>query len=191
MGAKKEKSREIIELMEEFQKEFGEIYDINKSISCVYGIPGQSLEERDFIKNFLVSGLSVPNNNRTTFAMIKPNSVSNKDSVHIIRDIQEAGFKVFAGNLKHFSKETAEEFYSEHKGKEFFDSLIEFMTSGSVITLILEKDNAIEDFRNLMGSVGTEDRETIRGKYALDHTRNSIHGSDSYESVCREITFFN
>ncbi len=64
------------------------------------------------------------------------------------------------------------------------------MTSGSVITLVLEKDNAIEDFRNLMGSVGSEDKNTIRGNYAECHTKNSIHGSDSYDSVCREIKFF-
>lgn len=189
MGEKKEKSRKILDLMEQFQQDFGEAYNIEKSISCIYGVPESSLSEKGFMYNFLISGLSVPNN-RTTFAIIKPNSVYNKDSVKIIKDIEEAGFKIFAANLRSFSKEVAEKFYEEHKGKVFFDRLIEFMTSGSVITLVLEKENAIEDFRNLMGSVGSEYKNTIRGNYAEGHTKNSIHGSDSYESVCREIKFF-
>lgn len=199
MSNKKEKSAEILKLIESFNHEFGESYDLDKSISCIHGIDvGALTSNRKAINDTNVSG--VKPNGDLTFAIIKPNSVENRDSANIIADIEEAGLSVYASNLKVFSKEEAEDFYDEHRGKFFCDELVEFMTSGPVITLVLERtsnseENAIKTLRNLMGPVeAIEDKEkhsgTLRAKYAESMTKNSIHGSDSPEAFEREVKFF-
>jgi len=205
MSNKKEKSAEILEMIENFKKEFGEQYNIYKSTACVYGIPLDALTvNRHTVNNLLTAKVDISGD--FTFAIIKPNSVENKDSVNIIADIEAAGLTIYAANTKEFTREEAEEFYEEHKGKYFIDSLIDFMTSGPVITLLLEKKvedgvgltierTAIKTFRDLMGPVEavsdkTGHPNTLRANYAESMTKNSVHGSDSKESFNREIKFF-
>jgi len=198
MGNKKEKSKQILTLIEEFNSEFGEGYDVNKSISCTYGIELEALEEKkEAVKNVISSKVRFSIANSTvTFAIIKPNALKNKVAADIIADIEAAGLSVFAANLKTFTREEAVEFYAEHKGKFFVDELIDFMISGPVITLILEKEeNAVQTLRHIMGPVeAINDKvghaNTLRAKYADSMTENSVHGSDSDESFEREMLFF-
>ena len=196
MNTKKEKSNHILKLIEEFEVEFKESFDIHKSMKCVHGLDENSTS----IGKHLVSNVRYEHfidENKYTFAIIKPNSVENRDSANIIKDIKDDGFKIVAANLKAFKESEAQDFYQEHKGKPFFDELVSFMTSGMVITMLLSKEevDTIKSFRDLMGPTkAIEDKETykntIRAKYAESMTKNSIHGSDSIDSFKREIKFF-
>ena len=191
---KKEKSENILNLITQFGLEFGESYNLVKSIKCVHGIPDGSIFGADFFSKF--AEVDKKHHKYFTFAMIKPNAVKSKISKHIIEDLKKEGFEVVAFNYKIFTQEEAELFYEEHHGKDFFSNLIDFMTSGSVITLVLRSnDNSIALLREIMGPVSAiEDRElypnTLRAKYADSMTENSIHGSDSLESFEREVKFF-
>jgi len=124
-----------------------------------------------------------------TFVMIKPDGVSRGLVGEIISRFEHKGFKIKALKMFKFTREKAEEFYAEHKGKHFFDKLIEFITSGPVVAMILEGDNAVETVRIMIGP--TDGRRappgTIRGDYALDVTANVIHAADSKEKAEREI----
>ncbi|MBR9861298.1 nucleoside-diphosphate kinase [bacterium] len=127
-----------------------------------------------------------------TFTMIKPDAVGNKHTGKIIDDILSAGFSIKAMKYIHLSKEKAESFYDIHRERPFFADLVSFMTSGPIVAAILEKDNAVEDFRNLIGATNPADAAegTIRNKYAKSIDANAIHGSDSDENALREGSFF-
>ncbi len=124
-----------------------------------------------------------------TFVMIKPDAVSRGLVGEIISRFEKKGFKIKALKMFKFTREMAEEFYAEHKGKHFFNKLIDFITSGPVVALVLEGPNAVETVRIMIGP--TDGRKappgTIRGDYALDITANVIHASDSLEKAIREI----
>jgi len=123
--------------------------------------------------------------------MIKPDAVAAGHSGKIIDLIIQAGFKIQAMKLSRLSKEKAEEFYAIHKERGFFNDLIKFMTEGPIIAAVLEKDNAVEDFRKLIGATNPANAAdgTIRKLFAIDIERNAIHGSDSDENAAIEASF--
>ena len=123
--------------------------------------------------------------------MIKPDAMNNGYAGLIIAHIEKAGFKLIAMKLTHLDRESAEKFYEVHKGKVFFDDLIKYITSGPIIAAILEKENAVEDFRKLIGNTNPEeaDEGTIRNMYAKSIDANAIHGSDSDENAQIEGDF--
>ena len=129
--------------------------------------------------------------NTRTFTMIKPDAVQNKYSGQIISHIENAGFKIIAMKLRKLSTQQAQEFYQVHKERPFFNDLIKYITSGPIIAAILEKENAVEDFRKLIGSTNPEDADegTIRKLYAKSIDANAIHGSDSNENAEIESNF--
>ncbi|TDQ73548.1 nucleoside-diphosphate kinase [Sphingobacterium yanglingense] len=127
-----------------------------------------------------------------TFTMIKPDAVANGHIGAILNDIIAGGFKIIAMKYIKLSKETAGDFYAVHKERPFYGELVDFMTSGSIVAAILEKDNAVEDFRTLIGATNPADAAegTIRNKYAKSIDANAIHGSDSDENAQIEGNFF-
>ena len=126
-----------------------------------------------------------------TLTMLKPDAVAAGHSGKIIDLIIQSGFKIQAMKLSRLSKEKAEEFYAIHKERGFFNDLIKFMTEGPVIAAVLEKDNAVEDFRKLIGATNPANAAdgTIRKLYATDIERNAVHGSDSDENAAIEASF--
>lgn len=127
-----------------------------------------------------------------TFTIIKPDAVKNGHAGKIIDHIIGAGFKVRAMKLVQLNDTTAGGFYDIHRERSFFKDLIEFMTSGPCVPMILEKDNAVEDFRKLIGATDPQKAEagTIRNLYAKSIDANAIHGSDSDENAHRECRYF-
>ncbi|TCK83066.1 nucleoside-diphosphate kinase [Albibacterium bauzanense] len=127
-----------------------------------------------------------------TFTMIKPDAVSNGHIGAILNDITSAGFKIIALKYTHLSKETAGAFYEVHKERPFYADLVSFMSSGPIVAAILEKDNAVEDFRKLIGATNPADAAegTIRNKYAQSIEANAVHGSDSDENAEIEGNFY-
>ncbi len=125
-----------------------------------------------------------------TLVMIKPDGVKRRLIGEIISRFEKKGLRIKALKMHWFTREEAEEFYSVHRGKPFFESLIEFITSGPVIAMVLEGDNAINVVRLMIGP--TDGREappgTIRGDYALSKSENVVHASDSPESAKKEIS---
>ena len=119
--------------------------------------------------------------NTRTFTMIKPDAVQNGYSGLILAKIEEVGFKIVAMKITKLSKESAISFYEIHQGKPFFDDLVNYMTSGPIIAAILEKENAVLDFRELIGNTNPKEAKegTIRQMYAKSIDANAIHGSDS------------
>ena len=129
--------------------------------------------------------------NNRTFTMIKPEAVNAFNTGSILKIIEENGFKLIALKKIHLTKEKAASFYNIHKDKPFFDELVNYMCSGPIIAAILEKDNAVRDFRKLIGSTDPIEAEegTIRKLYALSKSQNAIHGSDSNENAKIESEF--
>lgn len=127
-----------------------------------------------------------------TFTMIKPDAVANGHIGAIINDITAAGFKIVALKYTKLTAESAGKFYEIHKERPFYNDLVGFMSSGPIVAAILEKDNAIEDFRNLIGATDPSKAEagTIRQKYAKSIDANAVHGSDSDENAQIEGDFF-
>jgi len=127
-----------------------------------------------------------------TFAMIKPNSVRTGKTGPILARINEAGFEISAMKMLRMTTQQAESFYSVHNDKPFFESLVEFMTSGPVFVMILRHSNAVEEFRRLIGATDPENAEpgTIRKIFAVSVQMNAVHGSDSDENARREADFF-
>ena len=127
-----------------------------------------------------------------TLAIIKPDAVKRNLIGKIISIIEENDFVVSQIKSYHLNAVEAETFYEIHKGKSFFESLIDYMTSGKIIVLLLHKNNAVSQFRKLIGNTNPElaDSGTIRKLYALNKTQNSIHGSDSDINANVEINFF-
>ena len=126
-----------------------------------------------------------------TFTMIKPDAVENGHIGAILAKINEAGFKIIAMKMTQMSIRDAQLFYAIHSERPFFESLVEFMVSGPIVAAILEKDNAVVDFRKLIGATNPADAEegTIRKLFATSIQNNAIHGSDSDENVLIESEF--
>jgi nucleoside-diphosphate kinase len=127
-----------------------------------------------------------------TFAMIKPDAVEKNVIGAIIKMINEAGFVIRAMKYTRLTALQAGMFYEVHKGKPFYDGLVEFMSSGPIVALILEKENAVEEFRNLIGSTNPENAApgTVRILFATNVQKNAVHGSDSDENANIESDFF-
>lgn len=126
-----------------------------------------------------------------TFTMIKPDAVENGHTGAILEKITAAGFRIVALKKTQLSKADAESFYSVHNERPFFGELVEFMTRGPIIAAILEKDNAVNDFRTLIGATNPADAAegTIRQLYATSMGENAVHGSDSDENAAIEGAF--
>ena len=126
-----------------------------------------------------------------TLTMIKPDAVRNGHIGAILNQITEAGFQISAMKLTQLSLADAEAFYSVHRERPFFGELVEFMTSGPIVAAILEKDNAVEDFRTLIGSTNPAEAAegTIRARFATSIGENAVHGSDSDENAQIEGDF--
>jgi nucleoside-diphosphate kinase len=127
-----------------------------------------------------------------TLAIIKPDAVKNNYIGQIIAKITEAGFKIKAIKMTRLTKDSAGGFYEVHKGKPFYDELVAFMSSGPCVPIALEKDNAVADFRKLIGATdpAKADAGTIRKLYASSLGENAVHGSDSDENAGIEIAHF-
>ena len=131
-------------------------------------------------------------NEDLTLSIIKPNAVRNKNIGEIISLFEKSNLTIKKAKLTTLAKEKAEAFYKEHKDKPFFDELVGFMTSGPIMVLVLEGQNAVEVNRRLMGATNPDEAEngTIRSLYADSMTENAVHGSDSQKSANSEIAFF-
>ncbi len=127
-----------------------------------------------------------------TFSIIKPDAVRKGHTGAILAEIEKAGFKIVAVKRLSISKKQAEGFYHVHAQRPFFDSLTNFMSSGPIFPLVLEKDNAIADLRKLMGATNPANAEdgTIRKMFAGSIEENAIHGSDAAETAAFEIGYF-
>lgn len=131
-----------------------------------------------------------------TLAIFKPNIVSHPHLIHQIKDrIHRQGFLFVRSKRMHLTQSRVEDFYREHEGKFFYNRLVSFMSSGPISTHILARENAIAEWRKLMGPTKVfktiyEDPDSIRGTYGLTDTRNSTHGSDSDETALKEMHFF-
>lgn len=126
-----------------------------------------------------------------TFTMIKPDAVKAGHIGAILAKINEGGFRIVAMKLTKLSPEKAGEFYDIHRERPFFGELVEFMSSGPIVAAILEKDNAVEDFRTLIGATDPAKAApgTIRALYATSIGENAVHGSDSDENAAIESAF--
>lgn len=131
-------------------------------------------------------------NGNITFSIIKPNAVRTGKTGPILAMINEAGFEIAAMKMVRMTIPQAEAFYAVHKGKPFFEGLVEFMTSGPVFVMILKHENAVEEFRKLIGATDPNKAEpgTIRKTFAVSVQMNAVHGSDSDENAVRESGFF-
>ena len=127
-----------------------------------------------------------------TLSIVEPNAVEDNNIGNIIARFEKEGLRIAAAKLTRLSKEKAEGFYIEHKERPFFGSHVSFMTSGPVVLMVLEGENAITRNREIMGATNPEQAEagTIRKEFALSMTENSAHGSDSPETAREEIRFF-
>jgi nucleoside-diphosphate kinase len=127
-----------------------------------------------------------------TLAILKPDCLEKNIQGKIIQQIIDSGFKIIGLRLLKLTKESAQKFYEIHKERPFYNALVAYMTSGPVIPMALEKDNAVEDFRKLIGATDPKkaDAGTIRKLYAESLERNIIHGSDSPENAKKEIAHF-
>ena len=127
-----------------------------------------------------------------TFAMIKPDAVAQKDSGKIIDMIEKNGFEIVRLHKAIVAKDLAEEFYAEHKEKPFFNELVEFVISNPVLIMALYKENAINEWRQLIGATNPKDAApgTIRHAFGTDIGKNAVHGSLDSESAVRELELF-
>jgi len=134
---------------------------------------------------------NIPDNSYT-FTIIKPSAVKSGYTGLILDDIIKGGFEISAMKYLQISQTQAETFYAEHKGRPFFDALVQFMISAPVVVAILKRENAVAEFRKLIGTTdpATAAEGTIRKKYAVDMRENAIHGSDCAASAEMEANFF-
>ncbi len=126
-----------------------------------------------------------------TLFIIKPNVIENRHVGEILTILEEKGLVIKRMNMETFTKERAEEFYEIHRDKPFFKRLIEFMTSGPIIAMVLEHENCVEYIREIIGTTDPQKAEagTIRRNFAHDITRNAVHASDSTENARKEISY--
>ena len=127
-----------------------------------------------------------------TFAIIKPDAVAKQATGAILQCIEASGLEIIAMKRLHMTEQLAEGFYAVHKQRPFFGDLVKFMTSGPVVVLVLQADNAIQRWRELMGPTNSNDAPpgTIRGDFGTDVERNASHGSDAPETAKVEISYF-
>jgi nucleoside-diphosphate kinase len=127
-----------------------------------------------------------------TFSIVKPDAVRNGHTGAILAEIDKAGFRIVAIKKQSISKAEAEGFYAVHKARPFFGELTTFMSSGPLVLMVLEKDNAIADLRKLMGATNPANAEegTIRKKFAASIQENAIHGSDAEDTAAFEIGYW-
>lgn len=127
-----------------------------------------------------------------TFTMIKPDAFGANNTGNILAMIEAAGFRLVAAKITRLSEERAGQFYEVHKERPFYGELCKYMSSGNILAAILEKDNAVADFRKLIGATNPKDAEagTVRAKYGESIEANAVHGSDSDENAQIEGNFF-
>ena len=127
-----------------------------------------------------------------TFSIIKPDATRRNLIGKIITKLEDGGLRIIAQKKIHLTKEQAEQFYSVHKERPFYNDLVQFMTSGPVVVQVLEGDNAVLRNRELMGATNPKEAEedTLRKRYGISIDKNSVHGSDSIENAKIEIDFF-
>jgi len=127
-----------------------------------------------------------------TFSIVKPDTVRKNATGAILAEIDKAGFRIVAIKKAFITKPEAEGFYAVHRGKPFFDGLTDFISSGPLVLMVLEKENAIADLRKLMGATNPANAEegTIRKKFAGSLQENAIHGSDAEETAAFEIGYW-
>lgn len=130
--------------------------------------------------------------NERTLSIIKPDAVAKNVIGEIYTRFEKAGLTIVASKMLHLSQEQAEGFYAEHKGRPFFEPLVEFMTSGPVMVQVLEGEGAILKNRELMGATNPQEAAagTIRADFAQSIDANAVHGSDSETSAAREVAYF-
>ncbi len=128
----------------------------------------------------------------TTFLMVKPDGVQRGLIGEVISRIEDRGLRIDAMRMMNIDKKTAQEHYAEHEGKEFYGPLLDYITSGPVVTLAVTGDSAISVVRDMVGETDPRDAKpgTIRGDYGLDIARNIVHAADSKESAERELNIF-
>jgi nucleoside-diphosphate kinase len=127
-----------------------------------------------------------------TFAIIKPDAVANKTAGQIIARVEESGLDIIALKRLRLDDDMAKGFYAVHKERPFFGDLVKFMTSGPVVAMVLEGDNAIARWRDLMGPTNSTEAPagTLRGDFGTDIERNAVHGSDAPETAKLEISYW-
>jgi nucleoside-diphosphate kinase len=127
-----------------------------------------------------------------TFTMIKPDAFADGNTGAILSMIEKAGFKLIAAKLTHLTADTAGKFYAVHSERPFYNDLCKYMSSGPIVAVILEKENAVADFRTLIGATNPANAEegTIRKIFARSIEANAVHGSDSDENAAIEGNFF-
>ncbi|QPB43152.1 nucleoside-diphosphate kinase [Rodentibacter haemolyticus] len=127
-----------------------------------------------------------------TLSIIKPDAVKRDLIGEILARFEKEGFKIIATKMVRLTQAQAEGFYAEHQGKPFFEPLVNYMMSAPIVVSVLEKENAVKDYRTLIGATNPENAAdgTIRKDFALSQRENSVHGSDSVESANREIAYF-
>ena len=130
--------------------------------------------------------------NNRTFTMIKPDAFGDGNSGAIIKMIEDAGFRIVAAKVTHLSPERAGQFYAVHKERPFYNDLCNYMSSGPIMAIILEKDNAVADFRKLIGATNPAEAAegTIRKLFAKSLEANAVHGADSDENAAIEGSFY-
>ena len=127
-----------------------------------------------------------------TYAMVKPDGVKRGLVGEVVKRLEQKGFAIVGMKLMQISQETAQTHYGEHEGKPFFEDLVSFITSGPVVAMVVEGENAIGEWRKMMGATNPKDAElgTIRGDYASTIDENVVHGSDAPATAEREIGIF-
>lgn len=127
-----------------------------------------------------------------TLCILKPDAVSRNLVGELLARIEQASFKLVAARMERLDRARAGGFYAEHRGKPFFEGLVGFMTSGPILPMVLEKENAVLDLRELMGATNPEQAApgTLRAQFAKSIDANTVHGSDSLASAQREIEYF-
>lgn len=127
-----------------------------------------------------------------TFSIIKPDAVERNLIGKILARFEQSEFEIVAAKMVRLTKAQAEGFYAEHQGKPFFEDLVEYMVSAPILVSVLQKENAVKDYRTLIGATDPAKAEegTVRKEFAESLRRNSVHGSDSLESAAREIAYF-
>lgn len=130
--------------------------------------------------------------NEKTLAVLNPEAAQRRLIGEIVSMIEKAGFTILAAKLLTLDRRQAEKHYAVHRGKPFFEDLVDYMTSGPIFVMALEKENAVHEFRKLMGATdpAKAERSTIRGRYGEDVLRNVVHGSDSVEIAEHELKLF-
>jgi nucleoside-diphosphate kinase len=130
--------------------------------------------------------------NNLTFAMIKPDAVAHNNTGKIIDIIEKNNFEIIRLHKAILAKDLAEEFYAVHKDRPFYGELVEFVTSGPVVIMALHKENAVAEWRNLIGATNPKDAApgTIRHEFGTSIDKNAVHGSDSSETAAQEIELF-